>query len=174
MDALFWHVINSEVITPANMAFVMRLVNLREVPTIIAAYRVEAKNHKGQWVKLEVINVRDDYIYSTLGPELDGAFEMDFRTTCFDYLASKEIRPREMIRGWAFFQAPEDVCVEHNDLVKIFVKDVEGVETSKTVRIAEHKDDALHDGPPLSYNEFKQRDLSKLPQKFLSDYFVSS
>ena len=169
MKAWFWRIINGRAITPLNVALAMRLVNLREVPTTIQAYRVEAKNHKGRWVKLDKINVRDDYIYSTMGRELDSALEMDFRTTCFDHLVSNEIQPRGTIRGWAFFQVPEDVRVGTHDLVRIFVEDVEGVEASKVVRIEEHIEDSIHPSPYFNYNERNRRDLSKLSREFLSD-----
>ena len=69
---------------PVSVALNIRLVNLRSVPSTIIAFRVEAKNHKNQWVKLVMMDVHSpgNELYYVVGPlGLKEAVKMDMKTT---------------------------------------------------------------------------------------------
>ncbi|HJP93176.1 MAG TPA: hypothetical protein VJ875_14555 [Pyrinomonadaceae bacterium] len=171
----FWIVINNteegDIASPVQVALAFRLVNLKSIPTTIQAYTVEAKNYQDEWVRLATVDVRNNDLYATMGArDLDDltGIKMNMAHTCFDSLISQPIPPYTPIRGWAFFQVPENVRLEPKDYIRVFMRDSEGLETTQIIPIEPDREGVLHASPTFEY--FKEmKDLGKLKLKYLSE-----
>ena len=76
--------------------------------------------------------------------------------------------PRETVRGWAFFEVPEDMRLDSGDAVRIFVKDVEGREMTQVAIIEEDPHDTLHGSASFQYSN-EDRDLRKLVLRYWTE-----
>jgi len=84
----------------------------------------------------------------------------------FDYLITKTIPPHEPVRGWAYFAAPEEVRVETDDLVRIYLKDAAGVEMTDVVLLGEDMDDSVRGSDHFNYKGNTIEDISSYQLRY--------
>jgi hypothetical protein len=98
--------LHSETVSPANAALYLRIVNLQNVPAMIAAYSIESKNANGEWVKLTRIPTVGTVPYAAVN--LKDAVQLREDTHFLDRLVREHnLQPREPLEGWVFFEYPK-------------------------------------------------------------------
>jgi hypothetical protein len=137
MNAVFWFALGKS-IYPAHVALFLRFVN-NGPPAMIEFYRIAALNHKGRWVTLTRIpNMGGglDTFYWIYDGKFNEAGRLEM--TCIDpQLIDYVIPAHHVIRGWAFFEVPEDIDIERGAKLRIQIKDVTGNESIQEVRAEE-------------------------------------
>jgi hypothetical protein len=146
MGARLWYVYDSKygrTASPVHKAMVIKLTNNQPTPSVIETYEVEVLNNQNKWVKLTRVNMRSGDIYWVYD-NFHEARWLNFRQNSLDNILSmKTLRPRETVRGWAFFEIPEDLGMENP--MRIYVKDMGGAEMTQEIKFPLQDDGGLQD-----------------------------
>lgn len=96
-----------DTVSPVDVTMFLKVVNLQQTRVMVQSFSVEM-NLGGRWTRLVRLIPRGGEIYfATEG--LHKARRIDVRPNGFDYLIQdRYIEPRETVRGWAFFEIPEN------------------------------------------------------------------
>lgn len=137
MNADYWFVIGDDAF-PVHYALFLRAVNTGP-PWMIESYTVEALNSKNAWVMLtRVPNLGEEFetFYFAYQGNLKEARKWE--AVSFDpQIIDRVIPEHATVRGWAFFETPEDIDIEAGHSLRIHVKDVAGVESTQVVKAEE-------------------------------------
>jgi hypothetical protein len=169
MNAVYWFEIGGTIF-PAHTALYLRFVN-NGPPAMIDSYTVEALNSAGNWVRL----IRIPDLGGAFGAFYwvpDGKFSEAARweaTSIDPQLIDKVIPSHDVVRGWAYFELPEDIDIEPGAKLRIHIRDVMGDESSQEVRAEEgmHEVGSVHVLPMGASNE--KTDLSRYEKRYWSE-----
>jgi hypothetical protein len=92
------------IIVPLNVCVWVSLTNLQSTEAMVEKYTVEIKTKSSQWVKLSRVETRSFEFY-WIGDGLKNA-QLLHMTRLDDQLSGRWLRPRDNVRGWAFFEYP--------------------------------------------------------------------
>jgi hypothetical protein len=176
MDSHWWVVYNRPeglTASPAHVAMFIRLINLKPVPARIAAYSVELQNEKNEWVKL--IRVSPPFpldLYECFGTLKKCVERNEMMMHGLDRPITETMSPHDPIRGWAFFEVPEEVRIERADPARIVIRDMEGAETALIIKLEHPSLDQGEDSvqPIMLGHAGAERDLSGCQLMYWSDW----
>lgn len=133
MNPSFWYAIGGA-IYPAHAALFIRVVN-NGPPSMMRFPEVQARNSKGDWVNLiKIPYPQEGYgaFYRTFDHDLRDA--MQWTAPCFEpQIVNRVIPSHDVVRGWAFFEVPEDLEIEPGTKLRIQIRDVAGDESLQEV-----------------------------------------
>jgi hypothetical protein len=95
------------VIVPLNVSLWISITNLQSTQSMIETYDVEIKTRSGKWVRLIRVPAFNLNFYLIQNNRLNDAHVLSLQQID-NRLSSRWVQPKENVRGWAFFEYPED------------------------------------------------------------------
>lgn len=131
----------------AHLGMFISLVSTQR-PAMIRTFYVEGQNSRKEWVKLTKPFMPwwglNEWYWTGLG--LGRA--MKWNSQSLDYLIfDKTILAHTPVRGWLFFEVPEDVKIEPGSPVRFHIEDYEGAETTLVVVVGTSQSDEAQGVP---------------------------
>jgi hypothetical protein len=168
-SGVFWATYKSkygDTMSPAQLAIFIEIVNLQPVSAIVRAYKVEAVSIKTKnWIKLIRVDVRfGDVFFCFQGQDPHHAKKVDTHNALDYLLPDKTIPSHDAVRGWAFFELPEDI--DPNEPIRITVEDASGMTASQITSLEPRSDYIQTADLNLAAEE---RDISGYYFRFFSD-----
>jgi hypothetical protein len=169
MNSTYWFAFAGSIF-PAHIALFLRFVN-DGPPAMIESYRVEALNSKGMWVTLyRIPNLGGEYdsFYWVSSGQFDKAKRWE-ASSIDPQLINRVIPSHDVVRGWAYFELPEDLEIDRGAKLRIQIKDVTGDESIQEVLVQGmgSKGSDLQIPIRMSHDE---TDLSGYRKEYLSEY----
>jgi hypothetical protein len=150
-------------ITPVNAMLWIFMTSHQPVQAMVDSYEVDAKTQSGKWYTLIRIEAANSSAYDiSQGLKNARLIEMD---RLDDKLRSRQIQPRETIRGWSFFEYPRAAEREvFETIFKVRIYDMDGG-VHESGEINRHGKSTLQGGE-LTVRP-KEIDLTGAPVKYL-------
>lgn len=130
-SSLFWvryRVGSTDTLSPMPIALDAVITNIRQTPVTLDRIGVEMRENNSQWIRLQHIPTLDQRVYWIYGdPRTAGL--MDFSTNGLDQLLhGKRIAPNVPIRGWLFFERPDNMSGTEGNAIqyRFTAEDTEG------------------------------------------------
>lgn len=171
-SGVFWATYKSkygDTMSPAQLGIFIEIINLQQVPAIVRAYGVEAISMKTKaWIRLTRVDVRlGDVFFCFEGQDLNHAKKLDMQNGLDYLLADKTIPPHDAVRGWAFFELPEDI--DPKGPMRLSVEDASGRTSSQVTGLEPQsaKTDYIQTADLKLAGE--ERDISGYHFRFFSD-----
>jgi hypothetical protein len=121
---------------PAQVGMFIRLIST-ERSAMIRTFGVEAQNGKKEWVKLTrpFLPFGFEEWYWT-GRGLKNAMKWSTQRLDSEIL-NKSFPAHEPVRGWMFFEVPEDLDIGKGSPLRFHIEDYEGADTTVVIRAEE-------------------------------------
>lgn len=131
---VFWATYNrgtGDVVTPAQLGLFVEIINQQSREALIDSYTIEAQNDSGKWFKLIRVDATSSPVFLCFeGGDLHKAKPLDLVNGLDRELKDKAIPAYSTVRGWAFFELPQDI--RESSPFRITVEDNTGVIAQST------------------------------------------
>lgn len=112
-----------EIVTPAQLGLYMEIINQQAHEALIDSYIVEAQNTGGEWFRLIRLDAGSSPVFLCI-EDFQKAKPLDLSNGLDRQLRAKPITAHGTVRGWAFFELPQNI--RENSLFRVTVEDNNG------------------------------------------------
>jgi hypothetical protein len=96
-------------IAPIGVALGVEVTNSRPTKTRVIAYVLDVRQKWYRWKRLGSISMKDPLSICWAPKDLADCIRLDFSKNAFDIHAEEALEPGESIRGWMFFEWPQEL-----------------------------------------------------------------
>lgn len=160
--------------SPLNFLLWTRIVNMQQVQSKIANYRVQVSaSENGPWKTLNAIGMTGRQLYAISNEnELKEALELTIDDDLYTILRDRTLQPRDTVEGWMIFERYDLNWTNKTWFFKFYFRDTAGVETNQIIK-APRGDGAPGEvnlaNPPLK--AIGRRDISGFHFRYFSSSF---
>lgn len=110
---VFWAIYNrgnGDIVTPAQLGLYIEIISQLSKQAVIDSYTVEAQNKSREWFKLIRVDASSSPVFICIeGGDLHKAKPLDLSNGLDRQLRENPIAAYATIKGWAFFELPQDI-----------------------------------------------------------------